>query len=349
MNLTSLTDRPVEWLKGGPESDVVVSSRVRLARNVDGHPFVWRASDEQRAEVEKLLRDAILSLELEPPLTYTRLDGLDPMLLELLLERRLISTEQAEGDWTRGVAFDEAEQVSIMVNEEDHLRLQVIRSGSRLQQAYRRADEIDDALSRTVRFAYSEKYGYLTACPTNVGTGMRASVMLHLPAIVMAQEMDRIIRTARERRLAIRGVYGEGTHGAGDFYQVSNHVTLGASEDELIETVARAGGKLAEMERTARLNLYRQHRKEFEARIRRAFELLCSASAISSQEALNLLSQVRMGAQMNVLEQTRIETLNKLFLLTLPAHLQTMKGAVLDNSVADEVRASYVKAVLTSG
>ncbi len=349
MNLTSLTDRPVEWLKGGPEGDVVVSSRVRLARNVDGRVFVWRASDEQKAEVEGLLRHAIQSLSLDPPLFYTRLDGLDPLLLELLLERRLISAEQAEGDWVRGVAFDEAEQVSIMVNEEDHLRLQVIRAGSRLQEVYRRANELDDALSQAVKFSYSEKYGYLTACPTNVGTGMRASVMLHLPAIVMGQEMDRVIQTARERRLAVRGVYGEGTHGAGDFYQVSNHVTLGVSEDELIDTVGRAAAKLAEMERTARLNLYRKHKAKFEARIRRAFDLLCSASAISSQEALNLLSQVRMGAEMNVLEETRIEALNKLFLLTLPAHLQTIQGEVLDSSVANERRADYVRNVLTSG
>lgn len=349
MNLTELTARPVEWLRGGPEGDVVVSSRVRLARNIEAHPFVSRASDEQKAAVEELLKKTIFSLRIGSALHYVRLDKLDPLALELLLERRLISSEHAEATWGRGIAFDDPEQISIMINEEDHLRLQFLRGGLRLEEVYEQADQFDDVLSGAVRYAFSPKYGHLTACPTNTGTGLRASVMLHLPGVVMAQEMDRVIKIARGSKLAIRGVYGEGTHGAGDFYQVSNHVTLGLAEDEIINGVTEAATRLVALERTARLNLYNQHRKEFEKRIRHAFGLLCVASTISSQEALNLLSQVRMGVEMNLLAGTRIEALNDLFLLTLPAHLQTIRGEVLDSSVTDEVRASYVKSVLTSG
>lgn len=349
MNLTSLTDRPVEWLKGGPEGDVAVSSRVRLARNVEGCPFVSQASDEQKAGVEELLKNTLLSVELDPPLDYVRLDELEPLLLELLLERRLISGEHAEADWIRGVAFDRPEQVSVMVNEEDHLRLQFMRGGLRLEDVYLQADQLDDMLSESVRFAFSSRYGYLTACPTNVGTGMRASVMLHLPGIVMAQELDRVVKVAQRDKLAVRGVYGEGTHGAGDFYQISNHLTLGVSEEEIVNTVTTAAMKLVELERTARLSLYNRHSGEFENRIHRAFSLLCSASTISSQEALNLLSQVRMGVEMNLLGGTPMGALNNLFLLTLPAHLQTIQGEVLDSAVANKLRASYVKGVLTSG
>jgi protein arginine kinase len=349
MDLTCLKSKAVEWLSGGPEGDVVVSSRVRLARNVDGYPFMPRASARHKARLEELLRNVILSLDARPPLHYVRLDGLPPLQRELLLERRLISREHAEADWTRSVAFDTAEQVSIMVNEEDHLRLQTIRGGLRLEEVFRRADGLDDALSARVPFAFSPKYGYLTACPTNTGTGMRASVMLHLPGIVMAQEMDKVIEVVRQEKLSLRGVYGEGTHGAGDFYQVSNHATLGPTESQIVRAVGEAARQLVDLERAARLNLGTGHRDELQDRLRRALHLLRTARMISSQETLNLLSQVRMGVQMGLLEAPPVERLNELLLLTLPAHLQTMEGRLLDSAVRNELRASYVKKRLAAG
>ncbi|MHC4788561.1 MAG: ATP--guanido phosphotransferase [Planctomycetota bacterium] len=349
MDLTQLKDRPVEWLKGGPEGDVVISSRVRLARNIDGYPFVPRASDRQKARIEELLRNVITSLPAEPPLSYVRLDQEPRLQRELLVERRLISSELAEADWVRAMAFDQSEQTSIMVNEEDHLRVQFIRGGLRLEEVYGAVDRLDDLLSRRVPFAYSSKYGFLTACPTNVGTGMRASVMLHLPGIVMSQEMDNVLNATSSRKLSLRGVYGEGTYGAGDFYQVSNHATLGPSEQEIVESVTVAATELVELERTARLNLYNRHREELQARLQRAAHLLRSASTISSQEALSLLSQIRMGVEMELLSETSMETLNELLLLTLPAHLQTMEGRVLDSSVRNELRASYVRERLATG
>jgi len=349
MDLKTLKDRPVEWLRGGPEGDVVVSSRVRFARNVDGYPFIGRCTEQQRARLEELVRNVLMRPGMLPRLNYVRLDGLDGLLRDLLLERHLISSEHAAADWVRAVAFDETEKVSIMVNEEDHLRIQLILGGLRLEEAYRAADRLDDVLAESIPFAYSDRYGYLTACPTNVGTGMRASVMLHLPGMVMGHEMDRVFKLAQERKLTVRGIFGEGTHGAGDLYQISNRVTLGLTEEEIVAGVRDAALELTAQERTARQTLYRQHRREFRRRVRRAFELLCSAASISSLEALSFLSQVRMGLAMDALSGASMEVVNDLFLLTLPAHLQTMEGRELDSEVRDRVRAAYVRDRLTTG
>jgi protein arginine kinase len=349
MDLTQLKDRPVEWLRGGPDDDVVVSSRVRLARNVDGYPFVERASDRQTARVEELLRQVLSVLDFEPRLHYVPLHEKSVLERELLVERRLISREHAEAAWLRGVAFDNRERYAVMVNEEDHLRLQCMRGGLRLQDVHDGAEHLDDVLGSRIPFAFTAKYGFLTACPSNVGTGMRASVMLHLPGLVMAQEMDSVIELVRERHLTLRGVYGEGSHGAGDFYQVSNHVTLGVTEEAIVESVAEAARALVKLERRARCDLRDKHLPEFTGRIERALRLLQSARTISSQESLSLLSQVRMGVEMELVQEAGAGALNDLLLLTLPAHLQTMAGRELDSSVRNEVRADFVKHRLSTG
>jgi protein arginine kinase len=349
MDLTRLKDRPVEWLKGGPEDDVVVSSRVRLARNIDGFPFVGKASARQTARVEELLREVLPSLAFEPRLEYVSLHDRPALQRELLVERRLISREHAEADHVRGVAFDGSEQFAVMVNEEDHLRLQSMRGGLRLREVFDGAEQLDDVIGSRVPFAFSGKYGFLTACPSNAGTGMRASVMLHLPGLVMAQEMDSVIALAREKQLTLRGVYGEGSYGAGDFYQVSNHVTLGVTEESVVESVGEAARDLAAMERRARRNLHDKHLEEFRNRIDRALRLLRSAGTISSHESLSLISQVRMGVEMDMVEGAGASVLNDLLLLTLPAHLQTMAGRELDSSVRNAVRADFVKHRLSTG
>lgn len=343
MKLKNLNGRLVEWLKDGPDCDVIVSSRARLARNVAGQRFVQQASKKQKAQMEEMLRHDLQAEGMEPALTYVSLHNLDPLLVELLLERRLISHQHAEADWVRGVAFDADEQLSVMVNEEDHLRIQSIRAGLRLRAAYERADAFDSLLAERVPFAYSARYGYLTACPTNTGTGLRAGVMLHIPALTMSRQINRVMDRVHEQNLAVRGLYGEGTHGAGDFYQVSNRVTLGLGEEEIVESVIHAATELAEMEREAREELRTNHADELGPRVHRALDLLRSARALSSQEALSFLSQVRMGMEMDVLDRDHLEELNHLFLLTLPAHLQTMEGRELDSSVRDERRAVYVR------
>ncbi len=347
MNLASLRDKPVEWLRGGPADDVVVSSRVRLARNLDGYPFVNACSTEQLTQVENRVRGVLSSPQLGHPLTYVELGELARLLRELLLERRLISRQHAEADWPRGVAFDQEEKLSALVNEEDHIRIQFIRGGLRLEEAFQRGNEFDDFLGEHLRYAYSPRYGYLTACPTNVGTGLRASVMLHLPGLCMSQEMDKVISLANQHSLALRGGAGEGAQTAGDFYQISNQATLGLSEEEIVSSVRETAEEMIEMERAARQNLLENNPEELHSRIERAYRLLSSAGKISSEETLSLLSQLRMGVAMDVPTGTGRGTLDELFLLTLPAHLQTMEGRMLDTVVRDELRAVYVKQKLT--
>jgi protein arginine kinase len=349
MDLKSLRDKPVEWLKGGPQSDVVVSSRVRLTRNIDGFQFVGRATDQQRARVEELLRNVLYASETGPPLNYFRLGQLNSLMVELLLERRLITREHAEASWVRAVAFDAAEQLSAMVNEEDHLVCQFVSGGLRLEQTYERADRFDDWLAERIPFAFSPHYGYLTASPTNVGTGLRATVLMHLPGIVMSQEMEEVVRLAQEHNLLLQGGYGEGTQGAGDLYQVSNRITLGLTEAEIIRAVRDGAEALVERERAARESLLGEHRTELRERVLRAFELLGTAGRLSSEEALNFLSQVRLGVVLDLVGGATMEQLNELFLLTLPAHLQTMEGKELDSSVRNELRASYLRKRLATG
>jgi protein arginine kinase len=228
MDLENLTKTSGEWLRGtGPEADIVISSRIRLARNLAAFPFTNRATNHQRGEIESLLRDRIAKLELDPNLSYLNVPALSPLDRQLLVERQLISRELASAEGPRGVALGPRETVSLMVNEEDHLRLQVMRSGFSLDEAWQDIDKVDDLLEQRVSYAFSEEFGYLTACPTNVGTGMRSSVMLHLPALVMIKHIEKVFRALQKINLAVRGLYGEGSRASGDFYQISNQVTLG--------------------------------------------------------------------------------------------------------------------------
>ncbi len=337
-----------QWLRGGPEGDIVLSSRVRLARNIAKYPFLSRAGAQQVARIEEILRNKIQSGNIEPHLQYYRLDSMDPLELNLLVERHLIARDHAESDLVRGVAFSENENLSIMVNEEDHLRIQAIYGGLRLSEAAETVLKVDDLLGEQLPYAFSADFGYLTACPTNVGTAMRASVMLHLPAIIMSREMDGLTRICEEMDLALRGLYGEGTHGAADIYQISNNTTLGISEQEITDHIAAATERIVEMERNIRSSLLKQHGKELRGRITKAFDLLCCTKSISSEEALNLLSQVRMGAHLGLIEGVSESRTNELLLLTLPAHLQTIVCREDDRVKRNEMRASYLREHLTT-
>src|SRR6516225_5748275 len=216
MNLDSLTHTSGEWLRGtGPESDIVISSRIRLARNLAAFPFSNRASAYQKTEIESLLRERIGKLELDPRLEYLNVPSLPALDRQLLVERQLISRELASAEGPRGVALVPLETVSLMVNEEDHLRLQVMRSGLTLDEAWQNIDKVDDLLEQKVTYAFSEEFGYLTACPTNVGTGMRASVMLHLPALEHTRQIEKVFRALQKINLAVRGLYGEGSRASG--------------------------------------------------------------------------------------------------------------------------------------
>jgi len=339
----SLKSNVSQWLKGGPEDDVVLSTRVRLARNIAGYPFLTKASAQEIARIEELLRNKILSCKLPRPVAYYRLDQLDPLLRTLLVERHLIGRDHAEARWARGVAFCPDESLSVMVNEEDHLRIQLIFGGLRLEAAFAAARAADDALAQVIPFAFSARYGYLTVCPTNVGTGLRASAMMHLPAAVMAREMDKVVEACRRLELVLRGLYGEGSHGSGDLYQISNRTSLGVSEEDILQQVREACEEIAALERGARESFLDEHADAVRGRVERALELLSEAAMISSEEALHLLSQVRMGVHMGLVRGVDVRVLNELMLLTLPAHLQTIEGRRVGRLKRNELRAGFLR------
>jgi protein arginine kinase len=344
MNLDNLTHTSGEWLRGsGPESDIVISSRIRLARNLAAFPFTNRASSYQKAEIEGLLRDRIAKLELDPKLDYVIVPTLSTLERQLLVERQLISRELAAGDGPRGVALGPQETVSLMVNEEDHLRLQVMRSGFTLDEAWQEIDRVDDLLEQRVTYAFSEELGYLTACPTNVGTGMRASVMLHLPALDHTKQIEKVFRALQKINLAVRGLYGEGTRASGHFYQISNQVTLGKSETAILNEIHSVIPQIINYERQARHSWLRDNRQGLQDKVSRAYGTLCSATMMTSEETMGLLSYVRLGINLQLVGDITIPTVNELFIHTQPAHLQKLMGEPLDGEARNAARARYLR------
>ncbi|GIW82507.1 MAG: protein-arginine kinase [Gemmatales bacterium] len=345
MNLDELINHNGEWLRGeGPESDIVISSRVRLARNLAAFPFTNRATPHQKGEIEALLRNRIAKLDTH--FTYHSVHLLDPLERQLLVERQLISRELAAAEGPRGVAVSDRETASIMVNEEDHIRLQVIRSGFALDEVWQEIDTLDDKLEELVSYSFSEEFGYLTACPTNVGTGMRASVMLHLPALVLTKQIEKVFRALQKIHLAVRGLYGEGSRASGDFYQISNQVTLGKSETTILNEIREVIPQIIHYERQARQKLVTDTKQVLQDRVSRAFGTLCSATMMTSEETMDLLSSVRLGINLGLLNDITIPTVNTLFLQTQPAHLQKLIGEPLDGEDRNAARARHLRSRL---
>ncbi|ADV64025.1 ATP:guanido phosphotransferase [Isosphaera pallida ATCC 43644] len=342
MNLNDLLRSTGEWLRGeGPSCDIVVCSRVRLARNLADFPFASRASRGDKLEIESIARRTFEELDLG--LTFFDVDELNQIDRQFLVERQLISREQANGEGPRGVAIFPRETISIMVNEEDHLRIQEMRSGFRLSELWEDINELDDRIESKITYAFSPKLGYLTACPTNVGTGIRVGVMVHLPALVYVKQIDKVFRGLQKVHLAVRGLYGEGTQAFGDFYQISNQRTLGHSERELVDKLEEIIPQVLDHERKARQTLLRDRRQEIKDRVARALGALTSAHVISSDETMHLLSIVRMGISLELVNDLTIPQLNELFLHTQPAHLQKLQGAVMDSDDRNLARALYLK------
>jgi protein arginine kinase len=345
MNLDTLLPNLGEWLRGtGPEADVVVSTRIRLARNLAQYPFTNRASGPQKAEIEARVRDAIAKADLPSPLAYVEVARLAPLDRQFLVERQLISRELAavlEGP--RGVAFDDKESISVMVNEEDQLRLQVMRSGLALDDAWQTIDRVDDSLEARLTYAFHDQFGYLTACPTNVGTGMRASVMLHLPALGLTKEIEKLFRSLQKINLVVRGLYGEGSRASGDLYQISNQVTLGKSEARVLQEIREVIAQILQYERRARQLLMKERKQAEQDRVARAIGTLGSATMITSEETMELLSAVRLGINLNLLDDLPPTTVNQLFIHTQAAHLQKLMGTPLDGEERNAARAKYLR------
>ena len=353
-----------EWLRGeGDAADVVMSSRARLARNLSGFPFVAKANRDQKRQIMDVCKARIMSLAGANGLgsgvrvMWVDLHDSPPIERTLLVERHLISQQHARGKQTSGAGSPEdprgvavclpEERLSIMVNEEDQLRLQAIRSGLALTEAWSAVSELDDRMEAGdggLTFAFSPRFGYLTACPTNVGTGARMSVMLHLPGLRLTGNIDKVKRAAADMSLAVRGFYGEGSEHAGDFYQLSNQTTLGKAETALLEALqARIVPQVVEYERAARKVLLTKRRGQLEDQVFRSLGILSNARLLTAEESMQHLSCVRLGVVMGLIENIDQRTVNQLMLLTQPAHLQRVLGKEMDQDERRSARARMVR------
>ncbi|MFM8385246.1 MAG: ATP--guanido phosphotransferase [Planctomycetia bacterium] len=347
MELGDLDRKGGEWLRGGGVQDeFVLSSRVRLARNLAGLCFGQRAPAGQRAEVVQRAKPVLQALHVAPRTFWLDLDESDKQTTALLVERHLISRELQGGKGPRGVYFGSDEVVSVMVNEEDHLRIQAIAASLALEQCMEVARKVDEALEQRLPYAVSAQHGYLTACPTNAGTGLRASVMMHLPALVARQDMDKVFQSASRSGLTVRGFNGEGSPAMGDLYQISNHVTLGRSEEEILSDVCDLVPRIIEYEQRMRQHLVTTGRTRLEDRCHRALATLRAARAITTEEAMGHLSSVRLGIVLGLLQGVDLRRVTELFVLVQAAHVQKAEGRLLDMAERDERRAALLRARL---
>ena len=336
-----------EWLRGdGSDADLVISSRVRLARNLTDVPFTTVANDHQRSEVADRIQNAIEGLQPGLALKTQHLDEMDTIHRLVLVERHLISRELALASGPRVVAYDDTEAYSLMGNEEDHLRLQVVRSGYCLEQAWQEMDQLEKSIDGELQFAFDQQFGYLTACPTNVGTGLRASVMLHLPAMVITGQIEEVTRAATKIHLAVRGLFGEGTEAQGDFFQISNQRTLGLSEQEILQKIDSVLPNILRYERKLREELLDRRRERIEDKVGRAYGILSHARVITSKEALEQLSLIRLGVAVSILPDLTMDQVNRMFLFSQPGHLQAIGNEELSSEDRDLKRAALLRQIL---
>ncbi len=337
-----------KWMDGsGPEAETVISSRVRIARNIRGIPFPYLASDAQTRRVQELVAGAAASQkEAFQQFTFTSIENLGTLDKELLVEKHLVSPYLARESQHGALLLRRDEAVSIMINEEDHLRIQVILPGLQLEEALQEADRYDDFLEAEINYAFDENYGYLTACPTNVGTGLRASVMLHLPALIMTGQANRLLGALSQVGLAVRGLYGEGTEIIGNIVQISNQITLGQSEEEIIRNLDGVTRRVIEQEQAARQALLNKNRDQIGDRTWRSLGQLKFAQLMSSQEAMQLLSDVRLGYDLGLLKGVNRKLLNEMMVVNSPACLQILAGKELSPAERDLERTVRLKKLM---
>ncbi len=343
----NMPSRLSSWLTAeGAEAGIVLSSRVRLARNIKGLSFPPYADDQIREKVVDFVEAALQkSREFEHGEFY-RSEVIADLDRSFLIERHLISPEFMRPDTISGIFISPDEKIAIMVNEEDHIRLQSMGSGLSLTETLARAMRIDDDLARTLEFDYDTDFGFLTSCPTNVGTGLRASILIHLAGLVLTKEIDSVIDHITKLGLVVRGFYGEGSDVWGNLFQISNQTTLGRSESDITEALQKITRQIIEFENQARAQLVGEANDEISDKIWRAFGILKHARVLTTEEVMNLLSAVRLGIALNILDQVSMETVNKMLILSQPAHLQKHMGKVLDPSDRDIARATLVREML---
>ncbi|MCW2277855.1 protein arginine kinase [Heliophilum fasciatum] len=341
-----------KWMEGtGQESTYVISSRVRLARNLQGMPFPHALSTPLANDLVQQVKTAVVDDNdtTTEPLYFIDLKKIAPLDRGILVDKHLISPQHAEEADGRGLLISADESIAILINEEDHLRVQSLLPGLQLDAAWQRASSVDDRLEAKLDFAFNERLGYLTACPTNVGTGLRASVMMHLPALVLTNQASRQLNSLAQLGMTVRGLHGEGSEATGHLFQISNQVTLGRSEEEIISNLAVVTRQLIDQERLARHMLQKETQMQLEDRIFRAYGLLTSARILSSQEAMSQLSYVRMGVDLGLIPDVAPAVLNEMLVLTRPAFLQKAAGREMNPLERDIQRATLMRARLLQG
>lgn len=334
------------WMsEEGPDSDIVLSSRIRLARNFDEYKFPTLFSQEEAkaiiAKVEEIVNASAFynygQMEL------LKIDEMQPLQKKVLVEKHLISPLLAEDSPYGACLLTENEEVSIMINEEDHIRIQCLFPGLQLSEALDAANEIDDWLENNIQYAFDEIHGYLTCCPTNVGTGLRASVMMHLPGLIITQQINRIIPAINQLGLVVRGIYGEGSEALGNIFQISNQITLGKSEKDIVEDLRSVVEQLISHERLARESLRKTSNIELEDRVYRSYGILANSRIIETKEAARCLSDVRLGIDMGYINNMPKNILNELMIVTQPGFLQQYAGGPLRPNERDVRRASLIR------
>jgi protein arginine kinase len=330
----------------GPNDRIVMSSRVRLARNLRDASFPGWAKKPERVKILDLIIPAVSALPEMADSFAEAMDNLTALDKQILVERHLISREHAAKNVGSGIVLNRAESFCVMINEEDHLRMQALRPGFQIREAWNAIDRLDSALEKKLDFAFDNELGYLTACPTNLGTGIRVSAMLHLPGLVLAEQINPIIQSVNKLGLAVRGLYGEGTEALGNVFQVSNQMTLGESEIVIVERLEKVLSQIIEHEENARQSLLEKKPKTVFNHIGRAYGILANAHSISSKETMNLLSLLRLGIDLDLFPGTARALVDELFLTTQPAHLQKQIADKLSAEERDLLRADMVRARL---
>ncbi|MEI6563293.1 MAG: protein arginine kinase [bacterium] len=343
MVLDDLIRNPAAWLSSDNLTGIVVSSRIRLARNIEGLAFPGWAGDDECARIQARVWIVLKGIQRLAPSLALDMASLTPVDREFLSERHLISQELAQKSHGSGVVIRSDEGLSVMVNEEDHLRLQALRPGLQLEALWAEINALDSELEQHVRFAFSPSLGYLTACPTNVGTGLRASAMLHVPGLRLINEIDPIIKGLTKIGLAVRGLQGEGTEAIGNMFQISNQTTLGESESVIIDRLIRIVSEVAQHEANARARLLETREAYVEDFVGRAYGVLCYANVLNSRETLDMLSALRLGCELGMITGIKVADVNRLLLYTLPGHLQKTEGRLIPPDERDHVRARLVR------
>ena len=327
----------------GPDDRIVMSSRVRLARNVNGAPFPGWAKKPERVRVLEMIQPVVAEMPEMGDAFAVSMDNLSPLDKLILVERHLISREHAAKSAGSGLVLNREETFCVMINEEDHLRMQALRPGLQLRQAWAAVDALDSRLEQKLQYAFNPDWGYLTACPTNIGTGIRVSAMLHLPGVVLAEQINPIIQSVNKLGLAVRGLYGEGTEALGNVFQVSNQMTLGDTESAIVERLEKVLAQIIEHEENARATLLEKKPKLIYNHIGRAYGILANAHSISSKETMNLLSLMRLGVDLGLFPGVDRALVDELFITTQPAHLQKEHSEKLSAEERDLLRADMMR------